>query len=490
MSECRLPRVRIARALSRCCRAWSVGLVLAVLALADLAHAQVSELDLALFRTSRGEDLTLVDGVVEFDPRLVRGGEDCEYELVLEVRDSASTAILEERWSAALACEGPQEGFQPGRAKRVVETFHFAVVPGSYTVDVRVQPAGQPESARRASADLSSLSTEALASDLILGRDVGFVDTTQAQGWTVKKGQMGIAADPYVVADPEAPNLAYYLEVYRRSEVLAADRAVGVIRRPDGAEVVRTKLAAFEEDAGSRPIAGQLSLAGLPPGDYVMDVELEVNDSLVTRSRRFGMAPPMTAETVERSPLGSRLRDYFFSLSDEELAELFDPITIWLGSGKDRELYTSLTPDGKRNFLTEYFESVAPKMLGEGQPPLELYLQRVRRVQERFGEKAGRSEQAGSFTDRGRIYMLRGEPDDRLTRAFPNDNAPPYEIWSYEVGRRYVYLFVDETGFDHYRLIFSTDPAEAPLPNWQDRVGRVALTELERYFGIRAEIRN
>ncbi len=52
-----------------------------------------------------------------------------------------------------------------------------------------------------------------------------------------------------------------------------------------------------------------------------------------------------------------------------------------------------------------------------------------------------------------------------------------------------MYLFVDETRFDHYRLIFSTDPAEAPLPQWQTRVGRIALSELEQYFGIRVDIR-
>jgi hypothetical protein len=52
---------------------WLLALSLAV-AVAQTAWAQASEFDVAVFRTQRGPELTVVDGVVEFEPQLVAAG--------------------------------------------------------------------------------------------------------------------------------------------------------------------------------------------------------------------------------------------------------------------------------------------------------------------------------------------------------------------------------------------------------------------------------
>lgn len=466
-------------------RVWPALALLIAPALAEVAQAQVSGLEVALYRTRRGEDLTLVDGVVQFDPRLVQGGDDCAYYMKLAVRDSAETVILEDGWSAVLACAGqqPAEGGQRGV---VVETFQFAIAPGRYRLEVSVEPAGHPGSARRTSVDLVNLPLGALASDLILGRRVGFIDTTTATGeWTVRKGEIGVAADPYVVADQERSNLAYYLEVYQRPESALEGEVVGVIRRRHGEEVIRTGLATLESGTVSRPVAGNLSLAGLPPGEYTLEVRLELADTLVTCSREFGLAAVLPLEAAQLSPEGERLHEYFSGLSDQELVELFDGIVVWFGNEGYRRTYAGLTPEGKRNFLVDYFEHAAPSLVGSEEYALDVYVERAHYVNENYTEKVGREQRVGWRTDRGRIYLLRGQPNRMVQRTFPVDNAPPYEIWTYEVGAGFVYLFVDETKFNHYRLIYSTDPGEPALPNWQQRVGRVALRELETYAGVR-----
>ncbi len=467
-------------------RVWPALVLLVALALAEVAQAQVSGFEVALYRTRRGEDLTLVDGVVQFDPRLVQGGEDCAYNMKLAVRDSAETAILEDGWSAVLACEGQQPAEAGQRGVVVVETFQFAIAPGRYRVEVSVEPAGRPESARSTSVDLVNLPEGALVSDLILGRRVGFIDTTAtASEWTVRIGEIGVAADPYVVADQEKSNLAYYLEIYQRPETALEGEVVGVIRRRHGEEVIRTGLATLESGAVSRPVAGNLSLAGLPPGEYTLDVRLELGDTLVTCSREFGLAAVRPVEAARLSPEGEELHEYFSGLSDQELVELFDGIVVWFGNEGYRRTYAGLTPEGKRNFLVDYFEHAAPSLVGSEEYAVDVYVERARYVKDNYTEKVGREQQVGWRTDRGRIYLLRGQPNRMVQRAFPADNAPPYEIWAYEVGAGFVYLFVDETKFNHYRLIYSTDPGEPALPNWEQRVGRVTLRELETYTGIR-----
>lgn len=471
-------------------RLWPVAALVVAVAFGGAAEAQVSGLEVALYRTLRGEEATLVDGVVEFEPRLVQGGEGCAYRMNVAVRDSSETKIYEDGWNGVLGCEGEQEPAAGGAGRVVVETFQFAIAPGRYQVEVSVEPAGDPEAARSASVELVNLPQDALVSDLILGREVGFIDTTTtASEWTVAKGGIGIAADPYVVADQEKSSLAYYVEVYRRPESDWEGELVGVIRRRHGTEVTRTTLATLGRDAVSRPVAGKMSLAGLPPGEYRLDVRLELGDTVVTTSCGFALAA-VVAESVRRSAEGERLYNYFSSLSDEELTDLFDPVELWIGSAKYRRTYRGLTPEGKRNFLTSYFEHVAPSVIVvvPGESALDVYLKRARVVRDNYGDKVGREERAGWRTDRGRIYMMRGRPNNLFQRAFPVDNAPPYEIWVYEVERGFVYLFVDETRFNHYRLYYSTDLAEQDIPNWHQRVGRGVLQNLERFTGFRVVI--
>jgi len=56
----------------------------------------------------------------------------------------------------------------------------------------------------------------------------------------------------------------------------------------------------------------------------------------------------------------------------------------------------------------------------------------------------------GWLTDRGRILIKFGYPDDIERHPF-DMNSKPYEIWRY-YNLRKVFLFVDRTGFGDYRL--------------------------------------
>ena len=69
----------------------------------------------------------------------------------------------------------------------------------------------------------------------------------------------------------------------------------------------------------------------------------------------------------------------------------------------------------------------------------------------RFGTRNGI---AGSLTDRGRILIMRGEPDEMETHAFggtiQNPGGPPFETWRYRyiegVGANVILEFVDRAG--------------------------------------------
>jgi GWxTD domain-containing protein len=97
---------------------------------------------------------------------------------------------------------------------------------------------------------------------------------------------------------------------------------------------------------------------------------------------------------------------------------------LWMEFWKRRDPYPG-TPENE--YLIEFFE-------------------RVRYANNHFS-----SIDAGWKTDRGRIYIRRGPPD-QVERRPMSPSGPAYEIWSYyEKGLTFV--FVDRMGFGEYELV-------------------------------------
>lgn len=441
----------------------------AVLMAATVAGTALQEPqpDVTIYRSWRSPNVTAVEGLFRVDPALLGTG-SCAYGVRLTVRDSAGTQLKQEEWTGRC----PEQNGQPAAA---LETFQFQVVPARYTVQVEVFPQGEPGRIRTRTLEVRGLAGNPLVSDLILARKVGFVDdTTQATTWTHRRGTVGLQLSSHLIVEPADPELSYYLELYPAEGRPMSGAVFGLIRRADGKELTRARLQQLNAVADPLPVAGAFPLAGLAPGDYVFETQVQLADTTITRSHPFTMGG---AVAVAASSTG-----WFGTLSDEQLAELFDPVVVWLAalvSRDDADMYPRLTPAGKREFLARQFGTLGPTPNDGDESALDDYVARVRLVNSRFGERAGRGAVEPWRTDRGRIFLLRGEPSAQVQRPSPASRAA-YEIWHYSVGQGLVYLFADETKMGHYRLIYSNDPAEQPVPNWTSLVAAEAMEDLAR----------
>ncbi|HQJ47156.1 MAG TPA: GWxTD domain-containing protein, partial [Ignavibacteriaceae bacterium] len=94
------------------------------------------------------------------------------------------------------------------------------------------------------------------------------------------------------------------------------------------------------------------------------------------------------------------------------------------------------------------------------------YLQRVALSNERFTSMG----KPGWKTDRGRVYLLYGEPTE--IERYPNQlETRPYEIWQYtDIEGGVFFIFGDLTGFSDYTLINSTKRGELRDDNWARRI--------------------
>jgi len=79
----------------------------------------------------------------------------------------------------------------------------------------------------------------------------------------------------------------------------------------------------------------------------------------------------------------------------------------------------------------------------------ELMIEYYRRVY--FANRNFSEGREGWKTDRGRIYIIYGPPDNVDRHPFEL-NTKPYVVWHYYTINKTFY-FVDETGFGDYRLV-------------------------------------
>lgn len=465
------------------------GVTGAFLVAAGAGDARAQGVHVELYRTWSAPDVTVVHGVLSIDPTVVRDGFQCSYLLGITVTDSTGLDILRDRWNGQARCLGAVPALG---AADIIETFQFAVVPGRYRISVSVEPAGKPERASQRTLEFRSLAGEAEPSDLILGSGIGKVGAgSEDVAWTIRHHSVGILTSGQPVVYAAEPKLAYYVEVYAEPGSDVQARARGVIRDPKGGELTSIALPDVTLTDGFAAMAGSVSLAGLPPGTYEMEVGVRLPDRVVVRTADFRVeeGAPLAATAVEEADSRRLSSGYFWSLTDAELQAFFDPLVVWLQTDSERKVYEAMSPDAKRRFLLSYFGDSRPTPQDGDDSPLDAFLARVRHISEQFRERAGRGGQEPWRTDRGRVYLLRGEPDQVVDQPNPRSLGDlgaqaqrPYLIWFYDVEGGYVYLFVDETRFGHYRLVFSTDPNFPAMPGWEAMAGPAALEDLGTYF--------
>jgi GWxTD domain-containing protein len=216
-----------------------------------------------------------------------------------------------------------------------------------------------------------------------------------------------------------------------------------------------------------------VDLAGLPPGEYGFEVVVQGKDSTVARRAPFRMggfesvaltAPPAT--------------DKFELMTEGQLDSLYGPL-IYLMASDEVGIYSSLTLEGKRSFLRRFWLKRDPTSGTPRNEAQESFYSRIAEANRRYRE-GGSAAIPGWRTDRGRIFIKNGAPQEIMQRPQAG-NTLPYEVWKYSQGRLLKYVFMDLTQFGNYALIWTDDRREPSRPNWQSLLGPEAVQDVQRF---------
>jgi GWxTD domain-containing protein len=451
---------------------------LAVGAAAQSQDAPKLELQIARFYRGAGSQ-TLFDGFFRvpfalLDPITPGPGGAAAYRLAVTVRDTAGLELLARSWSQTVSTR--MLSVARGSA---VEHFTFAAHPGRYTIDVAVTDSATGRVSRQR-AEVEAFSSTPRASDLLLATNL-----REAAGPTdgpvageIRKGTLLLQASGQPVLTPQRARLGYYLELYsaRAETVSVAVR----VQSAQGAQVVATPAERIPVPVGGGVTRGMIDLAGLPPGDYSLEVmavggaEPGPRDTL-TRAAGFRMAGFETdAAIAEAAPP----QDRFSAMTEAQLDTVYMPL-VYLMSSQEQGAYTGLTLEGKRRWLRAFWDKRDPTPGTSRNEAQEDFYARIADANRRYRE-GGAAEIPGWRTDRGRIFTKYGAPDEVLSRPQAG-RGRPYEVWKYSRGRALKFVFLDQTLFGNYALIWTNDRRELSRPNWRELLGPDAVTEVERF---------
>ena len=401
------------------------------------------------------------------------------YRVEVRVTDSTGLKLLEQSWqNQATAALRRPDAF-------AVDMVRFSLAPGRYRLEVAVVDS---VSGHRAATgvDLEGFTSAPAASDLLLSPQI----RPTAAGDTVPRpaelrwGQMLVAAAARLDLTPLRPTAYYLLEAYSPAQ---ADGTLRLrVADSTGKALITTAETPVQVPTGGGVLKGQLDLTGLPPGSYDMVAALQLGGKTVERVAGFTMAgldETLEKDVVRREAAKVTDAGYFEAMGQEELELAKEPLVIVAESGELSKWSKDLSLRAKRRFLVDFWKRRDQTPDTPVNEARRVFYDGVAYAEKHFGEK-GRVSAPGWRTDRGRIYIKYGEPEEQLDRVQAG-RAVPYQVWRYRQGRDRYFVFADRSnGIGVYQLVHSNDVKEIGLPNWREIVTQEGVADIGRFLGI------
>ena len=433
------------------------------------------DVELSAARFYRSGGLTMVNALCRVPFSLVQplpGGADGGglYTIAVTIRDSTGFVLREDRWSQAV----PEAALRVEGASSV-EHFSFAGQPGLYAIEVAVMDSASGRVMRR-SMQVRAFAERPTASDLLLApamrRGAGG-DTVAAPG-EIRKGSVFLTAAARSVLTPNSASLYYYLELYPGQAATAS--LVARVLGADGRELIAAPPLEIEVPADGGVALSGLNLTGLPPGMYRLELVVSLPSGEVRRQAEFVMASFDTDAALAQTATEKASR--FAYMTEAQMDSMQAPL-LYLEEAGERGVYRDLGVEGKRNYLEAFWAKRDPTPGTAANEAADPFYALVAEANRRFRE-GGAAGTPGWRTDRGRILLRYGEPQMMLKEPVPEGGAP-WEVWRYTTGRGNKYLFVDETGFGNWALVFTNNVREPTRSGWETLILEMDVRRVEAF---------
>ncbi len=354
-------------------------------------------------------------------------------------RYSIDIAVTDEHGKQTFSHSNEIEKEKVVKRQFLVDLFKIMLKPGAYNIAITMR-----DSVKRKKGSVEfKLATldyreRPLVSDITVG---SYLDTAKTP---FQKFGYSLYPMPSLAFSKKTDSIYLYAEVYH----LQGDTGKYVmnysILNNRGNYVVSIK-PVIRDKKEPGYIYGSIALDKLVPGDYTL--LLSVTD----------LATKKTSQS-KREFL------YFSESAYEDTAKLqsFYFFIDYFANSKQLSIYRHLkTYDDSLAFLKRFWKTKDPTPSTKINEFFIEYIKRAEYANEHFHEK----NTDGMKTDRGRIYIKYGPPDEVKHSVFPL-NYREKEIWFYHRGKELAFAFADIDGSGKMVLVYTNAEDEHSIPDW------------------------
>lgn len=353
----------------------------------------------------------------------------------------------------------------------LLDVKRLFVKPGAYQLEISFQDIHDPENNRVFRAPLNiDLGAGIYLSDLLLLRSY---KPDKSDNPFSKNGYF-LEPLPFGFYDRTSTALAFYAEIYHAQKSVQEEaylvRYFIEEELGNGAANLVSIGSQQKKTATISALLVPMDIAKLKSGNYSLTVELRNNQNeLLTKRKAYfqrsnpflEIQPAEITETVVEQQFVAELNEENLRYSLRAISPLMD--------GDDNEALKSILKGtdlkAMRFFLFRHFVKADPNN------PELAYL--------KYMEVAGAADKQffsgfrrGFETDRGRVFMRYGRPDD-LVHVEDDPSAPPYEVWVYynfpkTKQKNVKFLFYNPSlAGEDFILLHSNARGEINNPRWE-----------------------
>lgn len=276
--------------------------------------------------------------------------------------------------------------------------------------------------------------------------------------------------------------LAFYTEVYNTPKILVEEDFLinYSVRKSNSTEVV-LNLNKFlkQKPKPVNVVFADVDIAELPSGNYdlVIEIKNKKNEIITGKKIFFQRSNKNVKEVASNFALIDVNNTFVQKFSKEEIRYQLKSIYPIAGANEKEYMETLLKSDDmnlKQKFLLNFWTK-----RNKTQPYEEWmkYTEEVKKVNSAYSTQISH----GFETDRGRVYLQYGAPND-IQRANREPGTYPYEIWQYytlnESQKNVIFVFYNpDLVSNDYALIHSDARGELSDSRWKFKVAN-AFKEL------------
>jgi GWxTD domain-containing protein len=390
---------------------------------------------------------------LQFAP--VEDGYGASVEITLEIyeeRDSEPVSIWKDRWKNAVTLADT--------SRAALEKLYLCdlngtvLVPGEYSAVAGIK---ELNSGKYGRAYLEFQTPEALESGALGLSDIHFSHEIQIakKDNFLNKGNYLVIPNTLRTYTKTNPYIYIYQEIYNLSSPQPSDTIFPTISYTvldrDGTPL---KEYGAKEIRGAGDVTtemGVINIVSLPQGDYILKTEVydPVKETGVASKRMFRFIDTRTAKpALPSSATGDPLLK---RLTDDEV-DGYEKYLKYILTPSELTRFNRLNTTGKRRYVEEFWKGRDPDTTTVTNERLREHLARYATVEKTYGKN-------GWKTDRGRIFIKYGKPDDIERESFPLEEKS-YEIWYYRKDRVMFFRFEDTGGPGEYELADSSERSE------------------------------